>query len=280
MGNTCYLNSSIQTLLSIPEIRDIILREETTLPHTPLSKSIKLLLSLKMDHDMENNLLNDKNPHEAIKPFSLLLSLHSQFPQFAEKSSSGMLMQHDAEECFFLILHTLSQTYPSIGALFEFSLQSTLTSIIDDKCDVEEEVIKVEKTFKMPCHISNTVSDLKSGITKCLEEDVTKENSKGISTVFKKKTKILNDSPQFLAVNFMRFFWKPKEQVKAKILKQVTFPLSLDVDSFSPDSEFKKYDLISVLTHIGRSSDSGHYMSWVRQKDSSIFIYLFMFINY
>lgn len=249
-----------------------------------------------MDHDMENNVQNSTDPHEAIKPIGLLLSLHSQFPQFAEKSSSGMLMQHDAEECFSLLLQTLSQSYPSIGDLFQISLQSTLSVSDDgtvngivsgvsgvdstaDKNDFndekeliekeEEKVVKRDEIFKIPCHISNNTTDLKTGICQSMVEIITKEDSKGISKPFKKETKIINE-PAFLATNFMRFFWKPKEQVKAKILKQVTFPFLLDIDSLTLDGKDVKYELISVLTHIGRSSDSGHYMSWVRQKDSSI----------
>lgn len=30
-----------------------------------------------------------------------------------------------------------------------------------------------------------------------------------------------------------------------------------------------KYELIGVLTHKGRSADSGHYVSWVRQQDGN-----------
>lgn len=29
------------------------------------------------------------------------------------------------------------------------------------------------------------------------------------------------------------------------------------------------YDLVSVLTHKGRSADSGHYVAWVKQEDGS-----------
>jgi ubiquitin carboxyl-terminal hydrolase 14 len=29
------------------------------------------------------------------------------------------------------------------------------------------------------------------------------------------------------------------------------------------------YDLVGVLTHKGRSADSGHYVSWVKQEDGS-----------
>jgi ubiquitin carboxyl-terminal hydrolase 14 len=35
-----------------------------------------------------------------------------------------------------------------------------------------------------------------------------------------------------------------------------------------------KYELIAVLTHKGRSADSGHYIGWVKQEDG---IYLFVF---
>jgi len=31
------------------------------------------------------------------------------------------------------------------------------------------------------------------------------------------------------------------------------------------------YELAAVLTHIGRSSDSGHYMAWVRKEECMIF---------
>ena len=30
-----------------------------------------------------------------------------------------------------------------------------------------------------------------------------------------------------------------------------------------------EYDLISVITHIGRSADSGHYISWTKEKKTN-----------
>lgn len=34
-----------------------------------------------------------------------------------------------------------------------------------------------------------------------------------------------------------------------------------------------KYQLIGVLTHKGRSADSGHYVSWIKQKDATWMLY-------
>lgn len=41
-----------------------------------------------------------------------------------------------------------------------------------------------------------------------------------------------------------------------------------------PDKEMQPtgvYDLVAVLTHKGRSADSGHYVAWVKQESSKLF---------
>lgn len=138
-------------------------------------------------------------------------------------------------------------------------------------------------------------------------------------------------------MNFVRFFWKQEEQVKAKILRKVKFPFELDASQFcttelqekltntklklreldtaetalkrrkrldketgkmetdevseeqkavqvaqvalefSLDPELVKdtgsnpsgqYELAAVLTHMGRTADSGHYIGWAKKGDT------------
>lgn len=41
-----------------------------------------------------------------------------------------------------------------------------------------------------------------------------------------------------------------------------------------PDKEMQPtgvYDLVAVLTHKGRSADSGHYVGWVKQESGKFF---------
>lgn len=37
------------------------------------------------------------------------------------------------------------------------------------------------------------------------------------------------------------------------------------------------YDLVAVLTHKGRSADSGHYVAWVKQENGQSFILFFVY---
>jgi len=50
----------------------------------------------------------------------------------------------------------------------------------------------------------------------------------GRTAVYSKMQRI-SKLPNYLLVNFVRFFWKQKEQVKAKVLRDVQFPSVLDV---------------------------------------------------
>jgi ubiquitin carboxyl-terminal hydrolase 14 len=109
-----------------------------------------------------------------------------------------------------------------------------------------------------------------TGIKASLHEKITKHSEVLGKDVQFDKTSNVIAFPEYLIVNFIRFFWKAKEQVKAKILKKVTFPLSFDASLLSDNSadDHKnpvEYELISVITHIGRSADSGHYISWSKR---------------
>lgn len=46
--------------------------------------------------------------------------------------------------------------------------------------------------------------------------------------------------------------------------------ISLHLSGFPPEKEKQLtgiYDLVAVLTHKGRSADSGHYVAWVKQEN-------------
>lgn len=77
--------------------------------------------------------------------------------------------------------------------------------------------------------------------------------------------------PSVLFVRFSRFFWKSKEATKAKILKKVQFPLDFDAKNLSGDfneAHQSVYRLRGIVTHMGRTAESGHYICWA-QKDNS-----------
>lgn len=178
-----------------------------------------------------------------------------------------------------------------------------------------------------------------NGILESLNEELEK-NSPTLNRTAKylRKSRVTR-LPQYLPIQFVRFFWKPQEQVKAKILRKVKFPLEFDATEIcTPELQNKfskaklkmkavedkkvqkerdekrrkmntdigkteasssstaatvmdtneekvdwkdyldpelikdigcnptgQYELAAVLTHVGRSADSGHYIAWVKK---------------
>lgn len=50
-------------------------------------------------------------------------------------------------------------------------------------------------------------------------------------------------------------------------MKKVKFPKTLDLSPYmtSSGNQAVEYNLKAVLTHCGRSADSGHYISWINE---------------
>jgi ubiquitin carboxyl-terminal hydrolase 14 len=266
LGNTCYLNSTLQTLRSVPELQQE-LAKYTAAPPAPgpqgntlgdlgmfglggLGASMDLTASLR---DLYQQM---SETQEGFPPLVFLNALRTAFPQFAEKAKSGNgFAQQDAEEAWSQIVAQLRQklkikdTSSSEGEPKEIPfvdkyLSGTFESVTE--CDEQaakdagEEPTKGEDVFlKLDCHISGTTNHLRDGILAALEEKIEKTSpTLGRDAVYTKKSRI-SRLPKYLTVHFVRFFWKREAQKKAKIMRKVTFPHELDVVEFCTD-ELKK----------------------------------------
>ncbi|KZV31826.1 Ubiquitin-specific protease 6 [Dorcoceras hygrometricum] len=312
LGNTCYMNSTIQCLHFAPELKSALIK------YLPSVRSNEVDLSTHQLTVATRELFNelDKN----VKPVA------------------PMRFLTDAEECWTQLLYTLSlslkSTSSSEGAdavkrLFGIDLVSRVHC-----AESGEESTESESVYSLKCHISQEVNHLHEGLKHGLKSELEKASpSLGRSAIYTKDSRI-NDLPRYLTVQFVRFFWKRETNQKAKILRKVDYPLELDVHDFCSDDlrkrlevprrvlrdeEGKKlglktsgssststtkdikmtdaeeplnvreessksepeqgttpekeqhltgiYDLVAVLTHKGRSADSGHYVAWVKQEN-------------
>lgn len=245
LGNTCYLNSTLQTLRLIPELQDALKK------YSPDAAPASLLMSgSSMDLAGQLSTLYKKmgETQDSFPPMNFLNALRVVFPQFAEKSKSGHgYAQQDAEEAWSQIVQQLNQKLrvkssedsPEVSFVDKY-MTGEFTSVME--CDEEEARNAGEKAIttkdnstKLKCHIESSTNHLRDGILASLTEKLEKNSEVlGRNAVYTKTSKI-SRAPKYLTVQFVRFFWKRETQKKAKIMRKVTFPQELDIVEFCSD---------------------------------------------
>jgi ubiquitin carboxyl-terminal hydrolase 14 len=260
------------------------------------------------------------------------------FPQFSTTGEHGEPQQQDANEFLTEFLRVLQQKLPAISAPASApptQSNNKYSNLIDQyfsgtfscemKCDEspdEPSNPQKEPFLQLSCFISQDVKYLQTGLKMRLEEKITKMSSSLARDAVYTKTSRITRLPSYLCINIVRFFYKEKEKVSAKVLKDIKFPVMLDLydlcmsdlqkklvpmrESFrvqdEEENKVKKakkiaedgkavdlsapkdtsdvkyapfsfeddvgsnnsgyYELLGVLTHKGRSSNSGHYVGW------------------
>ncbi|KAG7211952.1 hypothetical protein KM043_011160 [Ampulex compressa] len=321
LGNTCYLNATVQCLRSVPELREAL----KNFPGGLTSPDSTALVPAQSITAALRDLYAIMDKGSAVPPVVLVRMMHVAFPRFAEKSEYGGFQQQDANECWTELMRMLQQKLPAkenptlpgeevqsykprslIEQYFGGTLETELKCI---ECEDEPATKGKEDFLQLSCFISTEVKYMISGLKDKMKEQITKMSpTLGKDALYTKTSKI-SRLPAYLTIQFVRFYYKEKEAINAKILKDVKFPL--DFDAFGlctrelqnkllpmrkkfkqqddelfgwlkktknmPEKPFwfpndlgsnnsGYYTLQAVLTHKGRSSSSGHYVAWVRQK--------------
>ncbi|KAG2458513.1 UBP14 hydrolase, partial [Polypterus senegalus] len=217
LGNTCYMNATVQCLRSVPELKESLRSYAGVLSASGANASSQYITAAL--RDLYESM--DKTS-SSIPPIILLQFLHMAFPQFAEKGDQGQYLQQDANECWLQIMRVLQQKLepqvsdaPMETSLCQFNpegeakvyLGSTGTSMKCTESESEEPTKGKENQLQLSCFINQEVKYLFTGL----------------------RLSKISRLPAYLTVQMVRFFYKEKESVNAKVLKDVKFPLMLDV---------------------------------------------------
>jgi len=126
-----------------------------------------------------------------------------------------------------------------------FSVKESSGGVVDVelKCveSEDEQVTKSKENFlQLSCFISTDLKYMLSGLKQRMQETITKFSSTlGRDAQYKKSSKI-SRLPTYLTIQFVRFFYKEKEAINAKILKDIKFSLDLDVFELCSEELQKK----------------------------------------
>lgn len=324
LGNTCYMNATVQCLKSVPEFRNSLAKFSGNVSLGGGADAASMTAALR-------DLYKTMDQGSTIPPIIMLQVLHNAFPRFAERGEQGGYQQQDANECWMEMLRMVQQKAP---ATEDGNASNAVDQFFGIECETETKCIEseteeaskaTERFLQFSCYIDKDVKYLHTGLKNRLEETIEKHSpALGRNAQYHKKLAI-SRLPGYITIQMVRFHFKQKEAVNAKVLKDVKFPVMLDMfemcsktlqeklvpmrtkfkehedrlveqasqlkgpskkDAVKKDLEQQEtgeleewsfpddvgssnsgyYTLQAVLTHKGRSSNSGHYVGWVKAK--------------
>ena len=248
MGNTCYMNSTMQCIRAMPDLREALggITGSAAAGHTHGGIGPAFCATIRNTFDQ----LDKASSESGLQPMHLVMDLHRFFPQFAQRSNRGTLMQHDAQELLGEITKVMREGLNSTpSSKFDDYMTVTFDETITCKESTAEEVRK--NTYindLLQCNIQGgpnsevKIEHMKDGVLLGLQSDVEMQSeSLGRNAIWEKRSRI-SKLPKYICVHFMRFFWKQTPDsrdhtgVKCKIRKAVSFPAVFDTYDMCNDS--------------------------------------------
>ncbi|PNH11389.1 Ubiquitin carboxyl-terminal hydrolase 7, partial [Tetrabaena socialis] len=337
LGNTCYMNSTVQCMFAVQPLREALISKGAGAGADPTGRLVAA--TSELFRDLESG-------GAPFPPYAFLMALRAKFPQFAQQGTGGAYSQQDAEECWTNVMYALKEKVKDddgssvVDKLFGLRTRLTL------KCDEspDEQFTEDGLSFTLKVNIEDKTAHVSEGVAVGLREERERTSAAlGRPALFKGATAI-TQLPPYMTLQMMRFFFRRDNQQKAKILKKIPFTLEFDAYQFcsdelkkaleapraahkealdraieakklakkgggaaadsaaaaaatpsaaagASDTDMKeaeaastsapaattkamtgKYELAGVVTHKGRTADSGHYVAWVKQPSDGTWV--------
>ena len=298
VGLTCYMNSTLQCLLHIPELNNFFLNvylnqkdnfdsiNKAAETGGKLSKGYFDLLMLVIEKNLENR------PSKSVTPncfHNIIGNLNPQFSAYDANDSKDLLLfliqsMHDELNYYgdkkLKVVPPCDQTIPQKALEFFLEVNNELNLSIFSYLfygifKSETECLKCHQKFYNFQYfqiLSFPLYEFKSkkqfNLYQGFKNYIKTEHMRGDNQCFCQNCQKLTDSdvntriyytPPYLIINLD--YGKNKKYNPGEI----NFGRSLDLTGFTDEVCTKKnYQLVSISSHIGRSGVSGHYIAYCR----------------
>ena len=238
LGNTCYLNSTLQCMKIIPELSTSLQK----FSGAGAAQGKEFVFAMR---DLMTQ-LDRANAAQEVTPISFVNVFRASFPAFAERMpNNGPWKQQDAQECWSTLVNALGQSMVVASAvdatsdlpsasppllprmealrahlgdmLFGIETETQYKCVEIDDPALEAPTTRREAMRQISCHISATTAHLFTALEGALEEDIEKESpTLGRSAVYRKSSRIAR-LPPYLPVLFVRFAYRKDTEKRAKV---------------------------------------------------------------
>ncbi|PWN92273.1 cysteine proteinase [Acaromyces ingoldii] len=249
LGNTCYLNSTLQVLRCIPELQVALNAFEGSMGS--IDSEANITASLR------NLFKSMGETSDAFPPYAFLTILRQVAPQFAEQVQGGHgFAQQDAQEAWARIVMALHASLKGLsppsasnqagsteaGGRFVDQYLTGRMSIRRSCLEApdEEPTITEEPFTLLQCNISVQTNEMMTGILDSLNQQIQKDSPTLGRMAKYSETRRIDRLPAYLTAHFVRFYWRRDINKKTKIMRKVKFPFDLDVTPFLSEELQKK----------------------------------------
>ncbi|KIO19021.1 hypothetical protein M407DRAFT_55572, partial [Tulasnella calospora MUT 4182] len=212
LGNTCYMNATVQALRSIPELQTAL---STYAPSTNQPSQ------LSQNSEANANIFSGRigtlyqgmsKTTEPFPPLLFLQILRQVNPQFAERSRAGAgYAQQDADECWSQIVTSMSNAglgRDEGGWTDRYMAGQMETTLKCDEAPDEPPTTTKEKILKLQCNIDSNTNYMHAGIMQSLDQKITKNSpSLGREATYSQHSRV-SRLPTNLTVQMVRFYWR------------------------------------------------------------------------